>query len=128
MRKNFKGDNREIIQFYLDNFVGNEYMSDYVKNKKISLKLKDKYNSNIIFNFVFLVNTLDDLLDSIKDLNVNGGPQSDRAKCSLLDSSLSTLDQSIRNSMFTHSIKYQAGLTSKDFSFKNIHMNLGKVR
>jgi hypothetical protein len=41
-------------------------------NNVISLNLtKNPYNINIIFNFVFLTEDLESLLDKLKDLKVN---------------------------------------------------------
>lgn len=73
----FKGFNNKIINFYnINNFC---HVDDYIKNLfkegKYKFNIYDKFNNNIIFNFVFLVKDLDSLLNKLKDKKVNGGPQ-----------------------------------------------------
>ena len=75
---------------------------------------------------MFLVKDLNSLLVQLRDLKVNAGPQSERGKCSYLDANLVRVDMALRRSMYLSSKWYN--LNPRDFYFKNLHMNLGKVR
>ena len=92
--------------------------------------IRENSSDNIIFNFVFLVQDLDFLLNNIKKLgiNVNAGPQSSRGRCSFSDYKLSILDYAIRRSMYLYcNLNNENSLDESPFDFRNIHMNLGKV-
>lgn len=82
-------------------------------------------------------NKLIELLRDEKGYNINGGPQSERARVNSINYSLSLLDSQYRNSLYNHhnyhiydkdSIPSTSKMNKKKFSFKNIHMNLNNVR
>ena len=126
-------DNLYLKYLFRGSTLAKETVKNIIDNGN---NVRENMNRNIIFNFIFLVKDLDNLLAKLKDLNVNGGPQKDRARCNLLDSNLCILDNSIRKSMYLHYMTFCIDsegkrlklLDNRDFSFKNIHMNLGKVR
>lgn len=86
-----------------------------------------KHLNNSINNFYFVVRDLDSLIKKFKDINVNQGPQKWRGMCSLTQSNIYDIDQGFRHHLLNTWEDYNY-VEDKDFSFKNIHMNLGNVR
>ncbi len=125
----FKDDLNNIMDFYKRGFCKNSFLDSLIKEKKIKINLSNKYNNNIIFNFVFLVENLDNLLYKLKKLKVNAGPQSQRGIYNLRHNTLSQVDWAFRRSMFLHCNSFlDEKFCMHHFSFKNIHVNLGNVR
>jgi hypothetical protein len=107
-------------------------------------ELKGENIYNILSRFIFLVEDLDKMTYYIENklkLKVNQGPQKFRGQCSYISHILFSIDKAFRNSMYNHNrIFLKAGgalyerkkhdryIPKGCFSFKNIHINLGKVR
>ncbi len=117
-----------IVDLYKQYFIQQANFKNFYGKTKFKIRYKKKYNKNILFNFVFLVKNLDDLIKLLNYTKVNGGPQKHRAHCNLLDFNLTRIDIGFRNSMYIYFYKLGAPIVKKDFSFNNVHMNLGGVR
>jgi len=103
-----------------------------------------EFNSNVPFNDSFLSNCLivcsdlDGLLSKFKEsnLSINAGPQAKRGEVNSLNYFLSHFDIDYRNSLYYHYRHHKQNrpnisnvvISRKQFSFKNIHMNLGITR
>lgn len=122
-----KGYNAELVDF----LTKNSNILDLYKKEIITLNKKKNYNNNIIFSFFFLVKDLEGLRDNLKALkkvDSNGGPQRKRGMCNLTDFNVLNVDNGFRRSLFLNSTLFNSRLTERDFSIKNIHINLGKIR
>lgn len=119
-------------------------------NKDISIEQLEEYISslekkhiyNYISRFIFIVSDLDSFINSIQkttDSRVNQGPQKSRGNNNYISYILSRVDKSFRDSMYNHNRiyvesinntqdKHNRSIPKSCFSFKNIHINLGKVR
>jgi hypothetical protein len=130
LEKLYKGDLDVLFEeLYVNEYEKEPAYKKYLNIEDAKVNLRLKHNKNIIFNFVFLIKDLDSLLNNLKHLNVNEGPQKDRGKCNFLNSNLIHIDNAFRNSMYLHSnLICKSILTPSHFDFKNIHMNLGNVR
>lgn len=123
----FEGDVIKVWKYSRKFFL--DVMGFNVEYKKgnISLNIR-KSNVNAIFNFVFLVKDLDRLKELLKDLKVNEGPQKNRGLCDLSKANLTRNDMGFRKSLYLSCDTLRTGLKKRDFSYKNVHMNLGDVR
>ena len=100
------------------------------------------YLFNYISKFLFLVSDLDTFIKSIHDnvdIDINQGPQKDRGRINYISHTLIHLDKAFRDSLYNHNREYveSAGINQdiydryiprSMFSFRNIHINMGKVR
>src|SRR6202035_3835705 len=84
---------------------------------------------------VFLVEDVNVLVKNLKDRGVviNMGPQSTRGYVNSMDVMLSYFDISFREYLCSnfkdeYNIYGDSPILRKKFSYKNVHMNLGKVR
>ena len=114
----------------------NEEIKKYTK----ALKYENVYN--MLSRFIFIVGDLDKMENSLENklkLKVNQGPQKFRGQCSYISHILFSIDKAFRESMCNHNRIHVEELTCNKekndryipkscFSFKNIHINLGKVR
>ena len=81
------------------------------------------FNSNKLQNYLFLVKDKATLLTKFKDLNVNKGVQKKRGAITLIESTLGSVDECFRKSLYSH-VKQIANykyVNFNRFSFKNIH-------
>jgi hypothetical protein len=116
-----------LIKLYPDTFS-----TESLKNETIP---KDFH---LLKHSLFVVKDLNLLLTKLRDLNytVSRGPINQRSQLNSLSSFLSCVDEDYRNSLYKHhlyriqngSIPSGALLSRSKFSFRNIHMNIGKVK
>nr|UYL26252.1 hypothetical protein [Cordyceps militaris] len=100
------------------------------------------YLFNYISRFLFLVSDLDLFIKSVRDnidVDVNQGPQKDRGSINYISHTLIHLDKAFRDSLYNHNRKYIKSEINNNyvydryiprscFSFRNIHINIGKVK
>lgn len=112
------------------------------KLKEYLPSLSKEHIHNYLARFIFIVSDLDNFKNSLKnaiDMEVNQGPQKDRGDGNYISYILSRIDKGFRDSMYNHNrifleyrcspeYKYDRYIPKSCFSYKNIHMNLGKVR
>lgn len=111
--------------------------------KEVLDKITFEKTYNLLSRFIFIVSDLEHMTNSISNklkMTVNQGPQKHRGQCSNISYILHRVDKGFRDSMLNHNrvfINYgkQLGISTDRayiprhcFSFKNIHINLGKVR
>lgn len=101
---------------------------------------EEGYLFNYISKFLFLVSDLDTFIKSIRDnidININQGPQKYRGSINYISHTLISFDKGFRDSLYNHNRKFigESGEHRHDryipkscFSFKNIHINMGKIR
>lgn len=106
---------------YFDNKIKGAILKNAFQNQKV-------YNKQFIFNFIFLVKDIESFKENLKKYKLNGGPQKDRAKSSFLKADLYSLDTSFRKSLYISLILNNFNVKPQDFTYKNIHINLGDVR
>ena len=92
---------------------------------------------NLIDGCLFIVEDLDLFINNLKNKNslTNCGPQSLRGKVNSINSFLSCLDLDFRSSLYFHNdyhikagnIDARSFLSRDRLSFKNIHINIGKL-
>ena len=123
----FEGNVFKVWEYYLKYFINIPGFKEGYEKGEIKINLR-KSNKNAIFNFVFLVRDLDGLKKLLKDLKINCGPQKNRGQINFSMANLTRIDTGFRKSMYLYNNTIGAGLEKRDFSFKNIHMNLGNVR
>ena len=108
--------------------------------EKLFNNLKDvevEKSFNIINGCVFVVKDLNLFIQNLraKGLLVNCGPQPQRGQVNSITNFLSCLDQDFRRVLYNHNnyhvrsgnIDRRFLLTRDKFSFKNIHLNIGRV-
>jgi hypothetical protein len=113
------------------NFISREP----IENNKILDNIDENYN--LLYNCLFVVKDLKNFLKKITvstNLPVNAGPQKQRGVVNSMSSFLSSVDDHYRDSLFQHHKLHYPGydsglaLTRNEFSYINIHMNLGNIR
>lgn len=129
----FKGplflDNQKIASF-IKCFIykKNEIMGFFSPEEQDSFFCKYSLtgaSEKDISKFFFLVKDLKGLLNLLKDMNVNGGPQSNRAMVNTTGYYLMRTDFSFRKSLYC---SYGDVLGKNLFNWKNIHVSNGSVR
>ena len=93
---------------------------------------------SIINASLFVVHNINDFIKNIKaqGFDVNQGPQPWRGQINSINSFLNSFDVDFRNSLYHHNkyhmekrtISSGSQIPRSEFSFKNIHMNLGTVK
>lgn len=131
----YKKDEKNILKALRKSVIMEtleEYLSEY---KRVN-------TYNYLSRFIFIVSDLDSFINSIAKTigsEVNQGPQKHRGTSSYISYILISLDKAFRASMYNHNRtyvnyvwktqdKYDIYIPKSCFSFKNIHINLGKVR
>lgn len=113
-----------------------EKLKEYLPSKK------EEHIYNYLSRFIFIVSDLNNFENSLKNnihMDVNQGPQKERGGGSYISYILSRIDKGFRDSMYNHNrifLEYKCDERDKTlrkipkscFSYKNIHMNLGKIR
>ena len=109
-------------------------------NKDVIIDFNSKvpFNHSFLNNSLIVCNDLDEMLNKFKDdsLKINAGSQSKRGEVNSLNYFLSHFDIDYRNSLYHHhryhrqKIPQSSNVTipKSQFSFKNVHMNLGTTR
>jgi len=91
---------------------------------------------SIINGCIFIVRDLEGVVSNLRknyNVNVNTGPQSLRGEVNSMNNSLSILDMHYRDSLYYHIYHHSKScmtprLHRSNFSYQNIHMNMGGVR
>lgn len=125
--KDYKGFAKEIL-----NPIKNY---DKLFNSLKDLEVEKPFN--IINGCVFVVNDLNLFINNLTDkgLLVNCGPQAQRGQVNSITNFLTCIDQDFRRVLYNHNnyhvrvgnIDKNYILTRDKFSFKNIHINIGRV-
>jgi hypothetical protein len=116
----FKGDIIKILNIYfqiLKDYNNPIFEVDGI-DKNLNLKLANKFNSNLINKFIFVVKDKENFIKNLEMLKINGGPLNYRHEGNSLQNKLCRIDESFRKSFGLSLSPYfnNLGLKYNDFT------------
>ena len=132
---NFKVKSNKDMSIVLKKIYDKDYK--YFINNLLGIDLLEYSCSiNLINTTMFVVKDLDNFIQSVANsgFEVNKGSKKCRGEVNSMNNLLSLVDIDYRDSLYNHSNyhlkdkRIYSNLTKDKFSFKNIHMNIGKIR